>query len=132
MISIASHLCVACFYLVLEKREMQTAAFWHPRYRFIPVGKLLCDHLHGATSCLLGLSIFRGYFSLLGALASTTSQPRACKAPVGRLFFQILEVSSVPPSGPLLHPLCRKMGSVPSPDHATQGGILCMEKEVAK
>lgn len=100
---------------ICYKRKMQTIAFWHPRYPFIPVGKLLRDRLlRAATSCLLGLQAGEwgasGGISPLSGLSqkllhSTESLQGPC-----RKALPDLEVSIVPPGGPLLQLLCRETG----------------------
>lgn len=110
LLSIASHIFVAGFYLLLEKKKCRPLPFGI----LVTLSCLLvnfsvivfCTLLPAAfLDCRWGVRNFRGYFSLLGALATSTLQLRACKAPLPDL-----GVSSIPPSGPLLQLLYRRTG----------------------
>lgn len=135
LISIASHIFVASFYLLQKKNadhcllasslpfHSLLANFFATVFCALPPAAFL--------DCRQGSEELQGVFPpYQGPSKNCFIQPRACKAPAGRLF-QIQRLAAS-----LLVVLCfscsaERPGSVQSPDHATQGA-LCTEKEMVK
>lgn len=73
---------------ICYKRKMQTIAFWHPRYPFIPCWQTSLRpssaRCHQLPSWIAGRGVrsFRGYFSLIRALAKTASFNREPARPL--------------------------------------------------